>query len=123
MGLKSFFGVLYARVVKQQNKWWIKNPIKSQEKVFNSLISQASKTAFGKEHDFKRIRSYEDFKSRVPVRDYEGLKTYIERTLEGGENILWSGRPLYFCKTSGTTSGAKYIPISKESMQIGRAHV
>ena len=116
MGLKSFFSVLYAFVVKQQNKWWIKNPIKSQEKVFSSLISQASETAFGKEHDFKRIRSYEDFKSRVPIRDYEGLKTYIEHMLEGGENILWPGRPLYFCKTSGTTSGAKYIPISKESM-------
>ena len=79
MGLKSFFSVLYACVIKQQNKWWIKNPIKSQEKVFNSLISQASETAFGKEHDFKGIHSYEDFKSRVPVRDYEGLKTYIER--------------------------------------------
>ena len=76
MGLKSFFSVLYAFVVKQQNKWWIKNPIKSQEKVFSSLISQASETAFGKEHNFKRIRSYEDFKSRVPIRDYEGLKTY-----------------------------------------------
>ena len=70
MGLKSFFSVLYAFVVKQQNKWWIKNPIKSQEKVFSSLISQASETAFGKEHDFKCIRSYEDFKSRVPIRDY-----------------------------------------------------
>ena len=115
MGLKSFFGVLYARVVKQQNKWWIKNPIKSQEKVFNSLISRASETAFGKEHDFKHIRSYEDFKSRVPIRDYEDLKTYVERTLEGEENILWPGRPLYFCKTSGTTSGTKYIPISKHA--------
>ena len=116
MGLKSFFSVLYACFVKQQNKWWIKNPIKSQEKVFNSLISRASETAFGKAHDFKHIRSYEDFKSRVPVRDYEGLKTYIEHTLEGGENILWPGRPLYFCKTSGTTSGAKYVPISSDSM-------
>ena len=116
MGLKSFFGILYAHVVKQQNKWWIKNPIKSQERVFNSLISQAAKTAFGKEHDFKHIRSYEDFKSKVPVRSYEGLRQYVERTLEGEENILWPGRPLYFCKTSGTTSGTKYIPISKESM-------
>ena len=116
MGLKSFFGVLYARAVKQQNEWWIKNPIKSQEKVFNSIISQASETAFGKEHDFNRIRSYEDFKSKVPVRDYESLKIYIERALGGEENILWPGRPLYFCKTSGTTSGTKYIPISKESM-------
>ena len=103
MGLKSFFGTLYARVVKQQNKWWIENPIKSQEKVFASLISQASETDFGKEHDFKNIRSYEDFKSRVPVRDYEDLKIYIERTLEGEENILWPGRPLYFCMNGHQT--------------------
>ena len=116
MGLKSFFGVLYARVVKQQNMWWIKNPIKSQEKVFSYLISQASETVFGKEHGFNHIRSYEDFKSKIPVRDYEGIKSYVERALEGEESVLWPGRPLYFCKTSGTTSGAKYIPISKESM-------
>lgn len=116
MGLKSFFGVQYARWVNQQNAWWINNPIKAQKKVFKSLMSKAEKTAFGKEHGFATISSYKDFKSAVPVRDYEGLKPYIKRALDGEKDVLWKGLPLYFCKTSGTTSGTKYIPISKDSM-------
>ena len=116
MGLKSFFGVQYARWVNQQNAWWINNPIKAQKKVFKSLMSRAEKTAFGKEHGFATISSYKDFKSAVPVRDYEGLKPYIKRALDGEKDVLWKGLPLYFCKTSGTTSGTKYIPISKDSM-------
>jgi hypothetical protein len=116
MGLKSFFGVQYARWVNLQNAWWINNPLKAQEKVFKSLISKAEKTAFGKIHGFENIKSYEDFKSVVPLRDYEELKPYIERALEGEKDVLWKGLPLYFCKTSGTTSGTKYIPISKDSM-------
>ena len=116
MGLKSFFGVQYARWVNQQNAWWINNPIKAQKKVFKSLMSKAEKTAFGKEHGFATISSYKDFKSAVPVRDYEGLKPYIKRALDGEKDVLWKGLPLYFCKTSGTTYGTKYIPISKDSM-------
>jgi hypothetical protein len=116
MGLKSFFGVQYARWVNQQNAWWINNPIKAQKKVFKSLMSKAEKTAFGKEHGFATISSYKDFKSAVPVRDYEELKPYIKRALDGEKDVLWKGLPLYFCKTSGTTSGTKYIPISKDSM-------
>lgn len=116
MGLNSFFGVQYARWVNQQNAWWINNPIKAQKKVFKSLMSKAEKTAFGKEHGFATISSYKDFKSAVPVRDYEGLKPYIKRALDGEKDVLWKGLPLYFCKTSGTTSGTKYIPISKDSM-------
>ena len=116
MGLKSFFGVQYARWVNQQNAWWTNNPLKAQEKVFKSLISKAKNTAFGKDHCFENIKSYEDYKSVVPLRDYEELKPYIERALEGEKDVLWKGLPLYFCKTSGTTSGTKYIPISKDSM-------
>jgi hypothetical protein len=71
---------------------------------------------FGKDHDFDSIRTYEDFKSRVPIRDYEGLALYIQKVLDGYEDILWKGKPLYFAKTSGTTSGVKYIPITKESI-------
>ena len=116
MGLKSFFGKLYAHWVNRQNAWWINNPLKSQEKIFQSLISQAKNTAFGKDHAFENIQSYADFKSSVPIRDYEGLKPYIDRVLKGEQDVLWRGIPLYFCKTSGTTSGTKYIPISKASM-------
>lgn len=65
---------------------------------------------------FKDVASYEDFKQAVPVRDYEDLKGYIQQIIDGQENILWPGKPIYFAKTSGTTSGTKYIPISKDSI-------
>lgn len=93
-----------------------KEAVKTQEKVFKNLISEAQNTVFGKDHDFQNIKTYEDFKNRIPVRDYEGLRPYIDRVVAGERDILWKGKPLYFAKTSGTTSGSKYIPISKESM-------
>ena len=95
---------------------WIDNPIETQHQVFLNLIEKAKGTTFGKDHDFDQIKTYDDFKSKVPIRDYEGLRPYVDRVVEGEENILWPGKPLFFAKTSGTTSGAKYIPISKESM-------
>jgi hypothetical protein len=73
-------------------------------------------TKFGKEHHFSLITDYASFKQNVPIRDYEGLKNYIEKIKNGESNVLWKGKPLYLAKTSGTTSGVKYIPISKESI-------
>jgi hypothetical protein len=87
-----------------------------QEKVFRKLIRKAKHTAFGKDHWFGEIKTYDDFTARVPVRDYEALKPYIDRMLKGEENILWPGTPLYISKTSGTTSGIKYIPITRDSI-------
>ena len=87
-----------------------------QENVFQSLVAGGRHTQFGKDHDFAAITSYEKFRERVPVRDYEGLSPYIDRIIKGEQDVLWPGRPLYFAKTSGTTSGAKYIPISRQSM-------
>ncbi|WP_075342957.1 GH3 auxin-responsive promoter family protein [Tenacibaculum agarivorans] len=116
MSLKSFLALPFAkRAVKKVNKW-AKKPIETQEKVFQYLVTEGCKTTFGKDHDFVSINSYEDFKKRVPVNDYEGLRPYVDRIVAGEENILWKGKPIYFAKTSGTTSGAKYIPITKESM-------
>ena len=71
---------------------------------------------FGKDHNFDKILNHEDFVKNVPIRDYEKIKLYIEKVRKGEPNILWTGKPLYFSKTSGTTSGVKYIPISKESI-------
>ena len=102
-------------IAKRVNKW-ASQPVKTQQNVFKNLILQAKDTAFGNDHNFKDITTYSDFKARVPIRDYEELKPYVERVVAGEENILWKGKPLYFAKTSGTTSGAKYIPITKESM-------
>ncbi|MDB2317677.1 GH3 auxin-responsive promoter family protein [Flavobacteriales bacterium] len=117
MLVKSFLGKKLARYVVSQTQKWSQSPIKTQEKVFWHLVKTAKNTAFGKDHHFAEIRNYEDFKARVPVRDYEGLKSYIERIQKGEKDVLWKGRPVSFAKTSGTTSGAKYIPLTKASLE------
>ena len=116
MSLKATLAKIYAKYAAKNVYKWARNPLETQEKVFNLLIKQAQKTVFGKDHNFKNIKTYNDFKKRVPVRDYEALKPYVDTIIEGKNDVLWPGKPLYFAKTSGTTSGAKYIPISKESM-------
>lgn len=92
------------------------NAAENQEQLLLALTKTAEKTLFGREHQFEKIKSVEDYQNRVPVRDYEGLKSYIEKVKKGQRNILWTDTPEYFAKTSGTTSGSKYIPISKEGM-------
>ena len=116
MSLKSFLATLWAGHIRKKIDKWAQNPITTQEKVFKTLIQQAKNTAFGKDHRFAEIHSYEDFVKNVPIRDYEALSPYIERVKNAEENVLWRGKPLYFAKTSGTTSGAKYIPLTKESI-------
>ena len=114
--IKAFAAKLYAARIYNKINRWASNPIETQERVFQSLISDASDTQFGRDHNFKNIKTHADFVKHVPVRDYEALKSYVEKMVAGEEDILWKGKPLYFAKTSGTTSGAKYIPITKESM-------
>tara|TARA_R100001369_G_scaffold92805_1_gene139964 strand:+ start:1485 stop:2978 length:1494 start_codon:yes stop_codon:yes gene_type:complete len=116
MFIKSFAAKIFAKRIVYKIEKWSKKPVETQQKVFKNLISEAKETAFGKDHDFKNIKSTSDFAKNVPIRDYESLKSYVDRVVSGEENILWPGKPLYFAKTSGTTSGAKYIPITKESM-------
>ena len=116
MFIKSFAAKIFAKIVVTKIEKWSQNPVETQHKVFKKLISEAKDTAFGKDHDFQAIQSPSDFAENVPIRDYEELKTYVNRVVSGEENILWPGKPLYFAKTSGTTSGAKYIPITKDSM-------
>lgn len=116
MSIKSFFAVPYAKIVTNKVYRWAKKPHQTQEKVFKNLIKVGKKTAFGNDHDFNNIASYDDFKKRVQVVDYEGIRPYVDRVVQGESDVLWKGKPRYFAKTSGTTSGAKYIPITKESM-------
>ena len=116
MSLKPFFAKIFARNIYRKTQLWATNPIATQRNVFEDLIRQAKKTQFGIDHHFDQIKTFEDFTNNVPVRDYEGLKLYVDKVVKGKENILWKGKPLYFAKTSGTTSGAKYIPLTKESM-------
>jgi len=116
MSIKSFFSLYFARTIVKKNLRWKNNAVNAQNKLMISLIKTAKDTQFGIDHKFSAINNYSDFKQNIPIRDYEYLLEYIEKIKNGEENILWPRKPIYFCKTSGTTSGAKYIPISKESM-------
>ena len=116
MSIKSIIAIPFAKKAQKKVYKWAYKPHKTQEKIFNKLIKKGKNTAFGKDHNFHKITSYEEFKKQVKVSDYEGLKPYIDRVVSGEKNVLWKGKPLYFAKTSGTTSGAKYIPLTKESM-------
>ncbi|WP_026727309.1 GH3 auxin-responsive promoter family protein [Flavobacterium denitrificans] len=116
MSIKSIAAKIFARKIYNQTVSWSSKPIETQFNVFKNLIQNAKETEFGKDHHFDQIKSISDFQKNVPIRDYEDLKTYIEKVKIGESDILWKGKPIYFAKTSGTTSGAKYIPLTKESM-------
>ena len=116
MGIRSILSKPIAAYIVAQQKKWVIRSAEVQTEWRQQIVSQAVNTVFGKNHCFKDIRTYEDFKQAIPIRDYEDLTPYINQILEGKENILWEGKPLYFAKTSGTTSGTKYIPISKDSI-------
>jgi hypothetical protein len=116
MGLKAALSKVFAALVNRELNHLRKNALGLQRQTFSDLVYQAKNTVFGKEHGFGQINNYEDFKRNVPVHDYEDLRPYIDRVVAGEENVLWPGKPKYLAKTSGTTSGVKYIPISKESM-------
>ena len=116
MSIKSFAAQLFAKHIHKKTQAWANNPVETQQRVFQELIFQAKDTVFGKDHHFSEIKTVEDFAKQVPIRDYEELRPYVDRMVKGEENILWKGKPIYFAKTSGTTSGAKYIPLTKESM-------
>ena len=116
MSIKSIAAKLFAQKIYKKTQLWANNPIATQKKVLQKLIKEAKQTQFGIDHHFDKIKNEKDFANQVPVRDYEALKPYVDKVVQGEENILWKGKPLYFAKTSGTTSGAKYIPLTKESM-------
>ena len=116
MGLKAALSKPFAAFIVGRIKKWKENAVQAQTNTLSELINQAKATSFGKDHHFAKIKNHEDFKKLVPIRDYEDLKPYIDRVVAGEKDVLWKGKPEYFAKTSGTTSGAKYIPISKESM-------
>ena len=114
--IKSVLALIFAKRIQKRVNKWANNPVETQEKTFQNLIQNAIETDFGKDHGFKNIKTHENFVERVPIRDYEGLKPYVDRAVKGEDDVLWKGKPIYFAKTSGTTSGAKYIPITNDSM-------
>ena len=116
MKIKSLLAKPFANYIYKQIKKGMSTAVADQQKILDELIKTGTKTQFGKDHGFGDIKTYEDFVKQVPVRDYEAFKPYIEKIKEGKHNILWKGLPIYFAKTSGTTSGVKYIPITKDSI-------
>ncbi|MBX0334596.1 GH3 auxin-responsive promoter family protein [Pontibacter sp. HSC-14F20] len=116
MGVKAWLSKPLAAYVHKKHQSWIQNPVEAQQAVFENIIKKAQQTAFGRDHHFSEIKTHADFVEAVPVRDYEGLSSYFNRVKEGEQNIMWPGKPLYLAKTSGTTSGTKYIPITKDSI-------
>lgn len=116
MGIKAALSKIFASAIHKKLQHIRQNAVALQKQAFVALLDQAKDTKFGEDHHFDQIHSYADFKKHVPVRDYEELRPYIDMVIDGKEDILWPGKPAYLAKTSGTTSGVKYIPISKESM-------
>ncbi|RCR71301.1 GH3 auxin-responsive promoter family protein [Larkinella punicea] len=116
MGIRSVLSKPLAQFVVQRQQEWMHRPGETQQRWFQALLEGAKNTAFGRDHRFKDINSYPEFRQAVPIRDYEDLKPYIERILAGESDVLWKGKPVYMAKTSGTTSGTKYIPITRESI-------
>lgn len=116
MGFKATIIKPFAKKVARDIKRWSKKAIPLQEAIFNELLAVGRRTAFGRDHHFDQIDSYKAFCEQVPIRDYEGIIPYIERIKGGEPDILWKGYPRYFAKTSGTTSGVKYIPLTKDSL-------
>ncbi|MFC4689194.1 GH3 auxin-responsive promoter family protein [Dokdonia genika] len=117
MSLKSFGAKIFASYITGKIKKWADHPIETQQKVFEKLIDAAQYTNFGNDHHFDKIKTHQDFVKHVPIRDYEALKPYVDKMVAGEADVLWPGKPLYFAKTSGTTSGVKYIPLTKDSMK------
>lgn len=116
MGLKASLSLPFAKWISKKNYKWALSPVQTQQKTLRYLLKKAENTQFGKDHNFNEITTYNKFKSSVPVRTYEDLNPYIDLIKKGQKDILWPGKPIYLSKTSGTTSGAKYIPITKASI-------
>lgn len=116
MKIKSFLAKPYAAIVHKRIQKSIQTAVADQQNILQNLLKNGSKTIFGNDHHLQNVKTYTEFSQAIPVRDYEAISSYIEQIKEGKQNVLWKGKPLYFAKTSGTTSGVKYIPISSDSI-------
>lgn len=116
MKIKSFFAKPFASYIYRSLRKEMGTALEDQDNILKSLLKNGSKTVFGREHHLENVKTWEEFKAAVPIRDYEQFKPYIDLIRQGKHNVLWKGQPIYFAKTSGTTSGVKYIPISKDSI-------
>ena len=116
MGVKAALSLPFAKYVVRVNDKWKNNAVKVQQDLMIFLCKHAQNTSFGKAHSFSEIKNYLDWKKNIPIRNYEDIKDYVQKIIDGEIDVLWPGKPIYFCKTAGTTSGSKYIPITKDSL-------
>lgn len=116
MKIKSLLAKPFASFVHSRIRKEMQQAVPDQEAILQNLLKNGAKTVFGQDHHLHDVKTYNDYTAAVPIRDYEALKPYIEKIKNGTQNVLWKGKPMYLAKTSGTTSGAKYIPISKDSI-------
>lgn len=116
MKIKSFLARPYASIIHGRIRKGMATAVADQKSVLQQLLKTGSRTSFGQAHQLKDVKTYDAYRQAVPVRDYEAFRPYIEEIKNGQQNVLWKGRPIYFAKTSGTTSGIKYIPVTKDSI-------
>ena len=116
MKIKSFLAKPFAGYIYKDIKKGMGTALEDQEAILKNLLKVGTGTQFGQDHRFKEVKTQQEFSQAIPIRDYEAFKPYIQSIKDGKHNVLWKGRPIYFAKTSGTTSGVKYIPITKDSI-------
>ena len=107
---------LAGRRLRQLEAAW-RDPLAVQDRTLRALTAHARDTVWGREHGFAEIRGIADYQRRVPVTTYLDLRFLVERAIGGERDVLWPGRPAQYCKTSGTTAGDKYIPLTGEAFQ------
>ncbi len=116
MKIKSFLARPYASIIHGKIRKGMLQAVADQHNILQQLLKTGSDTGFGKDHQLKDVKKHAEYIQAVPIRDYEGFRPYIELIKEGQQHVLWKGKPIYFAKTSGTTSGVKYIPITRDSI-------
>ncbi len=116
MNLKSLLARPFANYIYNKTRKGMQTALEDQDTILKGLLKTGKTTVFGKDHKLEGVNDQASFTQAVPIRDYEQLKPYIDQVKEGKQNVLWKGQPIYFAKTSGTTSGVKYIPITKDSI-------
>lgn len=116
MNVKSLLAKPFALYIYNKIQKDARQALATQDAILQNLIKNGRKTVFGRGHKLDDVNTYDEYRKAVPIRSYEDFRPYLTKIKQGKHNILWKGQPLYLAKTSGTTSGIKYIPVSKDSI-------
>jgi hypothetical protein len=117
MAFNAIFGWLLKKRI-HQIELFKKHPVEVQREWFDRLIEEGKSTLFGQHYDFDEVKTYADYKKRVPLHTYEEIKSWIDKAVDGQTSVLWPGETKWFAKSSGTTSErSKYIPVTKDSLE------